>query len=152
MSTPTLAASANLRASADGVVPSASGVDRDVADLIAADQRMQHAFVARDLTALREIFTDDYVLVVSSGEERSKTMVLAEVESPQVSWEINRSSGWAVRVHGDCAIVVSTLHQKGVDNGKPFDSNVKYSDTWIRDHGRWRNVHAHASIAVEVRG
>lgn len=152
MSTPILDASANLPASAAGVVPAARGVDRDVADLIAADQRMQHAFVARDLAALREIFTDDYVLVVSSGEERSKAMVLAEVESPQVHWEINRSRGWAVRVHGDCAIVVATLHQKGVDNGKPFDSNVKYSDTWIRDHGRWRNVHAHASIAVDLRG
>jgi ketosteroid isomerase-like protein len=107
--------------------------------------------VTRDLTALREIFTDDYVLVVSSGAERSKEMVLAEVESPQVRWEINRSSGWAVRVHGDCAIVVATLHQKGLDHGKPFDSHVKYSDTWIRDHGRWRNVHAHASLAEDVR-
>jgi ketosteroid isomerase-like protein len=68
-----------------------------------------------------------------------------------VRWEINRSSGWAVRVRGDCAIVVATLHQKGIDHGKPFDSNVKYSDTWIRDHGRWRNLHAHASLAVDVR-
>lgn len=81
MSPPTLAASANLLVSAAGVVPAANGVDDGVADLIAADQRMQHAFVARDLAALREIFPDDYVLVVSSGEQRSKAMVLAEVES-----------------------------------------------------------------------
>lgn len=151
MPTPTLATSATPSASTGGSLPAANAVDRDVADLIAADQRMQHAFVTRDLAALREIFTDDYVLVVSSGEERSRAVVLAEVDSPHVRWEINRSSGWVVRVHGDCAIVVATLHQKGVDNGKPFDSHVKYSDTWIRDHGRWRNVHAHASLAVDAR-
>jgi ketosteroid isomerase-like protein len=151
MPTSTLAASASLLAMAGGSLPAANMADHDVADLIAADQRMQHAFVLRDLAALREIFTDDYVLVVASGAERSKTMVLAEVESPQVRWEINRSSGWAVRVRGDCAIVVATLHQKGIDHGKPFDSKVKYSDTWIRDHGRWRNLHAHASLAVDVR-
>jgi len=56
-----------------------------------------------------------------------------------------------VRVHGDTAIVVATLHQKGVDHGQPFDSHVKFSDTYIRDHGRWRNVHAHASRAVDVK-
>jgi ketosteroid isomerase-like protein len=122
----------------------------DVADLIAADRRMQRAFVERDLGTLRDIFTDDYVLVVSSGAERSKAMVLAEVASPDVRWEINESSGWIVRVHGDSAIVVATLHQKGTDHGEPFDSNVKFSDTWIREHGTWRNVHAHASLAVDV--
>ena len=151
MPTSALAPSASLLAAAGGSVTAANVSDRDVADLIATDQRMQQAFVTRDLAALRGIFTDDYVLVVSSGAERSKAMVLAEVESPQVRWEINRSSGWAVRVHGECAIVVATLHQKGIDHGKPFDSNVKYSDTWIRDQGRWRNVHAHASLAVDVR-
>ncbi|WP_395683281.1 nuclear transport factor 2 family protein [Dokdonella sp.] len=122
----------------------------DRADLIAADQRMQRAFVERDIATLRDILTDDYVLVVSSGDERTKAMVLAELASPEVHWEVNQSSGWVVRVHGDTAIVVATLHQKGVDHGKPFDSNVKFSDTWIRDHGKWRNVHAHASRAVDV--
>jgi len=142
------AASLGLVAAA-GHAPAAAS--RDVSDLIATDQRMQRAFVERDLATLREIFTDDYVLVVSSGAERSKAMVLAEVASPDVRWEINESRGWVVRVHGDTAIVVATLHQKGVDHGKPFDSDVKFSDTYIRDHGRWRNVHAHASRAVDVK-
>ena len=44
----------------------------DVADLIATDQRMQRAFVDRDLAALEEILTDDYVLVLWNGVERRK--------------------------------------------------------------------------------
>jgi len=39
----------------------------DTDDLIATDQRMQHAFVARDVAALEAIFTDDYTIVLSSA-------------------------------------------------------------------------------------
>ncbi|HKE48781.1 MAG TPA: nuclear transport factor 2 family protein [Rhodanobacteraceae bacterium] len=122
----------------------------DTDDLIATDKRMQRAFVDRDVAALKEIFTDDYVLVLSSGTERTKAMILADVASPETRWEINETSGWQVKVHGDMAIVVATLHQKGVDHGEAFDSNVKFSDTYIRENGKWRNIHAHASKAVDV--
>lgn len=122
----------------------------DVEQLIATDKRMQHAFVDRDLATLRQIFTDDYVLVLWNGSERTKAEILADVASPEIRWEVNESSGWRVRVHGDTAIVVATLHQRGVDHGRPFDSNVKFSDTYVREHGVWRNVHAHASRAVDV--
>ncbi|MGN6517991.1 MAG: nuclear transport factor 2 family protein [Dokdonella sp.] len=148
MPLPTLAATAALIAA---VSPATNAGDAaDIAALIATDQRMQRAFVERDLDALRDIFTDDYVLVVSSGAERMKADILAEVAAPENHWDINESSGWVVRVHGDTAIVVATLHQKGVDHGQPFDSRVKFSDTYIRERGRWRNVHAHASRAVDV--
>lgn len=128
-----------------------SATTSDVQQLIATDKRMQRAFVDRDIATLQRIFTDDYILVVSSGSERTKAMILADVASPDVRWEVNESSGWAVRVHGDTAIVVATLHQKGVDHGEAFDSNVKFSDTYIRVNGTWRNVHAHASRAVDVK-
>ncbi|HEY6942595.1 nuclear transport factor 2 family protein [Dokdonella sp.] len=145
MPLPTLAATAALLSAA-----APSGDAADIAALIATDRRMQRAFVDRDLGALREIFTDDYVLVLSSGVERTKAMILADVASPANRWDVNETSGWVVRVHGDTAIVVATLHQKGTDHGKPFDSTVKFSDTYIRDQGCWRNVHAHASRAVDV--
>ena len=130
---------------------SAAVANDDVAQLIAVDKKMQHAFVDKDLAALDAIFTDDYLIVLSNGAERTKQDILNDVRSPDIRWEINETSGWKVRVHGDMAIVVATLHQKGVDHGKPFDSNVKFSDTYIRDKGAWRNVHAHASKAVDVK-
>jgi ketosteroid isomerase-like protein len=132
------------------VQPAAAGADETQA-LIAVDKRMQHAFVTRDVAALEAIFTDDYVLVLSNGRERTKQDILDDVRSPENHWEVNETSGWKVRIHGDLAIVVATLHQKGVDHGKAFDSNVKFSDTYLRQNGAWRNVHAHASKAVDVQ-
>ena len=132
-----------------GAVATSAAAD-DVADLIATDQRMQRAFVDRDLAALEAIFTDDYVLVLWNGVERTKHEVLASVRDPANRWEVNETSGWQVRVHGDLAIVVATLHQQGVQGDRPFDSHVKFSDTYLREDGAWRNVHAHASKAVDA--
>lgn len=141
-------------ASAFAMTPGAqtalAGAD-ETQQLIAVDKKMQRAFVDRDIAALDAIFTDDYVLVKWNNNEETKQDILAEVRSPDVRWEVNESSGWKVRVHGDTAIVVATLHQKGNYKGKPFDSNVKFSDTYIRQNGAWRNVHAHASKAIDVR-
>ena len=150
MSARNIAAAVTLLCTAASA-PAVHAAPGDVEQLIATDQRMQRAFVDRDIAALNEIFADDYVLVVSSGSERTKAMILAQVASPDVRWEINETSGWAVRVHGDMAIVVATLHQKGTDHGESFDSNVKFSDTYIREHGKWRNIHAHASRAIDVQ-
>lgn len=132
------------------LVAAPAAVADDVADLIATDKRMQRAFVDRDIAALEEILTDDYVLVLWNGVERRKGEVIDSVRSPDTRWEVNETSGWQVRVHGDLAIVVATLHQKGVDHGEAFDSNVKFSDTYLRKNGKWRNVHAHASKSVPV--
>jgi ketosteroid isomerase-like protein len=125
----------NSRAAANG----------DIDALVATDKRMQRAFVERDVATLDRIITDDYLLVASNGAERRKPAILAEVTSPDVIYEINESSEWAVRVHGDTAIVVALLHQKGVDHGQPFDYSVKFSDTYVRENGAWRNMHAHAT-------
>jgi len=144
------ATTATLASLALLVAPVAWASEEDVAELIATDKRMQRAFVERDIAALDDVFTDDYVLVLWNGNERTKRQVIAEVSSPETKWEVNETSGWQVRVHGDLAIVVATLHQKGVDHGEAFDSNVKFSDTYIREDGRWRNVHAHASKSVPV--
>ena len=121
--------------------------DDDIDALIATDKRMQRAFVDRDVATLDKIITDDYVLIASGGAERKKPAILAEVASPDVVYEINERSDWNVRVHGETAIVVALLHQKGIDHGKPFDYSVIFSDTYVRENGAWRNVHAHATRA-----
>lgn len=121
----------------------------DVAQLIEIDKRQQRAFVDRDWKVIEEILTDDYVLVTSSGRELTKQDVLRNAATPRTRWEINETSDWKVRVRGDTAILVATLHQKGTDEGQPFDSVVKFSDTYIREQGRWRNVHAHACKLVD---
>jgi ketosteroid isomerase-like protein len=118
--------------------------------LIDTDKRQQHAYITRDWKALDEIFTDDYVLVLWNGTQRTKAEILESAALPDSKWDINETGNWQVRIHGDLGIVVAELHQKGTSEGQAFDSVVKFSDTYIREQGKWRNVHAHASKSVPV--
>ena len=139
---PTVPASAAAMGSMSGNAAEYTDVDQQLIDV---DQTMQKAFLTHDVATLDAIFTDDYVLINSQGAQQSKADVLREAGDPETHWDINESSAWQVRVHGAVAIVVAVLHQKGVDHGRPFDSTVRFSDTYILDRGRWRNLHAHAS-------
>ena len=133
------------------VASSAVAIDGDAARVIATDQRMQRAFVERDRATLRGILSDDYVLVACTGDQRNKAEVIAELASPDVRWEVRDARERTVRVHGDTAILVSRLRQKGVERGKPFDRSVTFSSTWIRAGNDWRAAHAHASVAIPLQ-
>lgn len=145
MLTRTLIIAATLASVAGITARPLRAADHNVDDLIATDKRMQRAFIDHDVATLEKILTEDYVLVLNNGTERLRPSILADVASPDLVFEINESSNWEVRVHGDTAILVALLHQKGTNKGKPFDWVVKFSDTYVREHGTWRNVHAHAS-------
>lgn len=123
-----------------------------VTQLIDTDKRMQRAFVDRDVTTLKTILADDYVLVIPDGTEQTKADILHDVESGSIIWEINETSGWEVRVHGGTGIVVATLHSKGLIGGKSFDRSVKFSDVYILEGGSWRNVHAHTCLSKHLDG
>ena len=133
---------------ANGRIEASESNNDDIAQLIATDKRMQRAFVDRDVRVLNQILTDDYVLVGSRGNEETKADVIGEVESGAITWQINETSDLEVRAHGDTGVVVAILHSKGVSQGKAFDVRVKFSDVYIRDHGSWRNMHAHTCIII----
>ena len=126
----------------------APGDAADIQALIDTDKRQQHAYITRDWKALDEIFTDDYVLVLWNGKQLTKAQILETAARPTSKWEINETSNWQVRIHGDVGIVVAELRQKGSQAEGTFDNTVKFSDTYIRENGKWRNVHAHASKGV----
>jgi len=48
----------------------------------------------------------------------------------------------ALEVHryGDMAQLTGTTHMTGRYDGKPFTSNYRYIDTYVREHGRWSVV------------
>jgi ketosteroid isomerase-like protein len=115
------------------------------AEMERLDHAMQRAFVTRDQKFLRDLLTDDYVLITSSSKLVSKEQVLAELVDPKEILEVNDSSEIQVRRHGDTAVITALLHQRGSSAGEPFDAWVRYTDTWVLEGGRWRYMSAHAS-------
>jgi ketosteroid isomerase-like protein len=50
-----------------------------------------------------------------------------------------------VRVYGDAAVVIGRSTEKGQSKGEAFTVLSAWTDTWIKQAGRWRVVAEHVS-------
>jgi ketosteroid isomerase-like protein len=48
-------------------------------------------------------------------------------------------------VYGDAAIITGITTVKSHSDGKPFEGDFQYTDTWVRRDGRWLLAASHAS-------
>ena len=63
-------------------------------------------------------------------------------------YEHQEDTEQTVRIWGDTAVITALLWQKGMNNGKPFDDKLWFSDTYIRTPTGWRYAFGQASIRV----
>lgn len=118
---------------------------RAVSDL---DTRYQAAVKINDATTMDRILADDFVVVTGTGRVYSKVDLLTMARTNRVHYEHQDESEQTVRVWGDTAVVTAKLWGKGVDEGRPFDWHVWFSDTYVRTPSGWRYVHGQASLPL----
>ena len=126
-----------------------SGSPADDAKTVAAlDTEYQAAVKNNDAATMDRILADDFVVVVGSGKVYTKADLLQMARTRKVQYEHQEDSDQTVRVWGDTAVVTAKLWLKGVDEGKPFDWQVWFSDTYVRTPSGWRYVHGQASLPM----
>ena len=79
--------------------------DRDVEEVLRAEQDLYRAMVARDRTALLEMLAPDVVYVHSTAVAESRDEYLAGVAAGLYEYESVSSRGVRVRIHGETAFV-----------------------------------------------
>jgi ketosteroid isomerase-like protein len=52
-----------------------------------------------------------------------------------------------VHLYGDAAIVIGTATQSGRYLGGPIAARIIFTDTFIKQNGKWRAVASHRSVA-----
>jgi ketosteroid isomerase-like protein len=112
----------------------------------ALDTQYQAAVKDNDTATMGRILADDFVLVTGSGKAYTKADLLAEARSGRVHYERQDDTDQAVRVWGDTAVITAKLWEKGLDDGKPFEYTVWFSDTYVRTPAGWRYVFGQASL------
>jgi ketosteroid isomerase-like protein len=70
---------------------------------------------------------------------------LDEARKKDPKYEVFENNDMKVRIHGDTAVVTGRRHTKGIAGGKPFDSKFQFTDTFVKDAGRWRLLAGHVS-------
>lgn len=128
------------------VAASADSSDQDA--VAALDAEYQAAVKINDADTMNRILADGFVVVTGSGRIYTKADLLDMARTKRVQYEHQEDANKTVRVWGDTAVVTALIWLKGVDQGKPFDWHVWFSDTYARTPSGWRYVHGQASLPL----
>jgi ketosteroid isomerase-like protein len=103
------------------------------------------AYQRGDADAIAQGVMEDYTLTNSMGKVTTQTDDIDDAKKNDPKYEIFENHDMKARVHGGTAVVTGKTHTKGVSGGKPFDAQFQFTDTFVKDGGRWRLLAGHVS-------
>ena len=128
----------------------AQGSDQENA-VLQTERELCSAYLKGDTDAIAQGVMEDYTLTNSTGKITTRADDIEEAKKNDPKYEVFENLDMKVRVHGDTAIVTGRTHAKGISGGKPFDSQFQFTDTFVKDGGRWRLYAGHVSKLPTAR-
>jgi ketosteroid isomerase-like protein len=124
--------------------------EEDVKTVAALDTKYQAAVKSNDAATMDQILADDFVLVTGRGKVFSKADLIGSARKKEVTYERQDEEPGTqkVRVWGDTAVATALLWIKAEQGGKPADSKLWFSDTYVRTPAGWRYVFGQASLPL----
>src|SRR5712692_11933054 len=85
------------------------------------DAELRRALTSQDLSALEQIYADDYLHVDSNGVATTKAQRIAELKTGQRIYTSSERDDVRVRIYGNIAVMTSrdTLHGKAISAKLP---------------------------------
>jgi ketosteroid isomerase-like protein len=123
------------------------GSDAATQALISVETNWVGALVKSDMTALDSIFADTYVDTDEHSHRGGKQDVFSFLKSGDLKLDSIKLSDMQVHIYGDAAVVVGSSTQAGTFLGTPLASNIIFTDTFIKQNGKWKAVASHRSVA-----
>ena len=112
------------------------------------DAEYQKAVEQNDTRTMARILADDFILVVGNGKVYTKDDLLKDAASGHTRYEHQVDSDRTVRVYGDTAVVTAKLWSKGLEDGRPVDYTLWFSDVYVRRPAGWSYVFGQASLPL----
>jgi len=128
----------------------AQGTDEENA-VLQTERELCAAYLKGDADAIAQGVMEDYTLTNSTGKITMRADDINEAKKNDPKYEVFENYDMKVRVHGDTAIVTGRTHTKGISGGKAFDSQFQFTDTFVKDGGRWRLLAGHVSKLPTAR-
>jgi ketosteroid isomerase-like protein len=127
-------------------LPLAFAQESDEANAVLQTERdLAAVYQSGDADAIAQGVMEDYTLTNSMGKVTTRADDIDEAKKNDPKYEIFENYDMKVRVHGDTAVVTGKTHTKGISDGKPFDFQFQFTDTFVKDGGRWRLLAGHVS-------
>lgn len=108
------------------------------------DHRIE-ALLQGDVTALNDIYSDDYTLVTATGVPRTKADQLAEIRSSQIRYASIQVVERVVRTYGDTAVVVSRDVSAITRGSQQVGGDFRFTRVYKQFGPKIRLIASHAS-------
>jgi ketosteroid isomerase-like protein len=105
------------------------------------------ALMKSDTATLDSILSDTYVDTDEHGQRTDKLGVLLVLKSGDLKFESIKLSDMQVHRYGDAAVITGSAVQAGNFKGQPLTKKIVFTDTFIRQNGKWKAVASHRSAA-----
>jgi len=113
--------------------------------VLQTERELCTAYLKGDTGAIARGVMEDYTLTNSTGKITTRADDIEEAKTNDPKYKVFENHDMKVRVHGDTAVVTGRTHTKGISGGKAFDSEFQFTDTFVKDGGRWRLLAGHVS-------
>ncbi len=119
--------------------------DANKEKILALERQWCAAYLHNDADFIKKFEVSDFTLTNSRGEISTVADDLKELADGTVKYDIFENREMKVRLYGDTAVVTGWTKLKGIYQGKPFETDVAFTDTLARINGEWRALAGHAS-------
>jgi ketosteroid isomerase-like protein len=125
-----------------GAVTEAVAGDRtkDVATLTHLSDAWDKAIVRKDEKAIADNMAEDFRMIDGRGDVSAKKAFVADLIDPKLTLDPYAVEEFSVRLYGDTALLSGRTHMTGRYDGKPFTSDYRYIDIYVRKGGAWKIV------------
>jgi ketosteroid isomerase-like protein len=96
------------------------------------------AIVDKDTAAIAANMSDDFLQIDGTGDIHDKAEFIALLTSPKLVIEPYSVDELEIRVHEGMAMLTGRTRMHGRWDGKPFESDYRYTDVYIREADHWR--------------
>jgi uncharacterized protein (TIGR02246 family) len=120
--------------------------DKSKEEIRALEFARNEAIVHGDAAALERMTSDDYTFITLRGELRTKAEIVKGFSTGAFKYTSREISDLNIRVFGDSAVVTGRSTQKGVEDGKDYSGDYRFTRVYVKQNGRWLTVALQATL------
>ena len=109
-------------------------------EIVGLEEARNQAVLHGDVKALDRMTSDNYTFITLKGELRTKADILKGFASGSFHYESRQISDLKVRVYGDTAVVTGRSVQNGMENGKDYSGDYRFTRVYVKEKGHWVTV------------
>lgn len=102
--------------------------------------RWDQAIVAKRRADIEANMADDFRQIDGAGNVETKVSFVEGLLDPELQIDPYTVEDFDVRVYGDVALLCGRTHMTGRYGAKPFASNYRYIDVYVRRGKEWKIV------------